>query len=409
MRKRFLLALSLAVLCASVRAQTPSASPLSRQTPVASAPPTASQTPAAPPASTASPTPTATAAATKIKTRTLSAPAYRALLQNALDRLKTLEKRAPLDARPVLKPLDNPFLVKRADGQSQKVSGDVWNRLLSGLYGSNAAKMTRTQARSVEGKLQSHLRALGEWTSKRNGAYYSAFDAQKVVGEAVESGQIRIGPPPSQQWLADVQSSISNAISNFFKWLAGLLPTPKVPVTGARAPDLPWLWFVFWAIMTALLGLLLFLAARALSGGSFSFWGWGKRRKGVEELRDEDAALFGLAPDELRDRADAFAASGNFREALRHRFISVLVLLDARDSWRYDIRRTNWEHIALLRRDDAKRPLVAPLSDLTRAFDRVRYGGASCDENGWNEFQTRVRDVESLVGGRAQRLEVTHS
>lgn len=399
MRRLFLI-FALAGLCAGVRAQAPrptAGAPLALKTPVAAKTPIAA------------PTPLATSAATKTKsaakTRTLSSSAYRALLQNTLDRLRTLEKRAPLDARPLLKPLDNPFLVKRADGQSQPVRGDEWNRALSGLYGGNAAKMTRTQAKSLELQLRGHLRSLDDWTTKRNGAYYSAFDAQQVVDEAVASGQIRIGPPPAQQWIADVYGAIGNAITNFFKWLAALLPKPKAPVTGVSVPDLSWLTFVFWALMAALLGLLLFLAARALSGGSFSLWGLGKRRKGVEELRDEDAALFQLAPDELRDRADAFAASGNFREALRHRFISVLVLLDARGTWRYDIRRTNWEHIALLRREEAKHPLVAPLSDLTRAFDRVRYGGAPCDESGWNEFQAGVRQVESLVGGRAQRLE----
>ena len=131
-------------------------------------------------------------------------------------------------------------------------------------------------------------------------------------------------------------------------------------------------------------------------------WGLGRRRKKTEvELRDEDAELFQLAPEELRDRADQFAAVGNFREALRHRFISLLVLLDARGTWRYDVRRTNWEHIAALRRDESKRPLVAPLSDLTRAFDRVRYGGGNCDENGWTQFQDGVRTIEAQVGGKA--------
>jgi hypothetical protein len=391
--KRFLLAFLLGACCSLARAQTPAPQP------------------SASPLATPAPLPLKTPSAkTAVATKTLSASAYRALLQNALDRLKKLEKHPPLDARPVLKPLDTPFLVKRADGQSQIVRGDEWNRILSGISGSGAASMTRPEARSLEEMLGKHLKALDAWTTKRNGAYYAAFDAQKVVDDAVSSGRIRVAPPPAQQWAADLNAAIGNAISNFWKWLTSLLPKPTTPLTGAKAPNLAWLWFVFWGIMIALLGLLLFLAARALSGGSFSMWGIGRRRrKGTEPLRDEDAALFGLAPEELRDRADAFAASGNFREALRHRFISVLVLLDARGTWRYDIRRTNWEHIAGLRREEAKRPLVAPLSTLTRAFDRVRYGGAPCDEEGWNEFQASVREVESLVGGRAQRLEVARS
>ncbi|BCM91277.1 hypothetical protein IAD21_03143 [Abditibacteriota bacterium] len=352
-----------------------------------------------------SPTPTATAFLTPTPKPTaapLPVANYRELLQTALDQLKRVEKRPPTDVRPILKPLDAPFVVKRADGKTQTVNGNEWDRILSGIEGPSAAKLSREETGRVRGSLEKRLAALDDWTALREGGYYTAFDAQKVVNDAVASNRIRVGPPPLQQMIANISEAIGNAIANFFKWLASILPKPKAPVVSPNVPDLSWLWFVFWAIMLGLLGLLLFLAARALSGGNFSLWGIGRRRKKSEnELRDEDAALFQLAPEELRDLADQFAAQGNFREALRHRFISVLVLLDARGTWRYDIRRTNWEHIAALRRDESKRPLVAPLSDLTRSFDRVRYGDAPCDEEGWNSFQSGVRQIETQVGGRA--------
>lgn len=393
--KQIWLALALLVGCADAFAQTPTSAPA----------PKASATPIA----TATPFKSATPAPTKVPVvvKTLTAAAYRALLQGALDSLKKVEKRPPVNATPLLKPLNALITVKRDDGQTQTVRGDDWSRSLSGVYSTSAASLDHNDARELGERLQGHITALDEWTTKRNGAYYASFDAQKVIRDAATSGQIRIAPPAYELWLANAKDAVSNAWLNFWKWVGSLFPKIKTPATGPNLPNLSWLWFVFWAILLGLLGFLAFLAVRALSGGSISLWGIGKRRKKSEvELRDEDAALFQLAPDELRDRADAFAASGNFREALRHRFISVLVLLDARGTWRYDIRRTNWEHIAGLRRDEAKRPLVAPLSDLTRAFDRVRYGGAPCDEEGWNEFQTGVREVESLVGGKAQRLEV---
>jgi len=393
--KRFLLTLALLVTCSGAFAQTPATTP----SPKASATPTATATPTR----SATPAPTKAPAGAK----TLSVAAYRALLQGALDGLKKVERRPPVNATPILKPLNAVITVKRDDGQTQTVRGDDWSRLLSGVYGGNPAKMTRAGASELDAHLRGHLKALDEWATKRGGAYYASFDAQKVIRDAVARGQIRIAPPAYELWLANAKDALANAWGNFWKWVASLFPKVKAPATGPNLPNLSWLWFVFWAILLGLLGLLIFLAARALSGGSFSLWGIGKRRKkGEDELRDEDAALFQLAPDELRDRADAFAQSGNFREALRHRFISVLVLLDTRGTWRYDIRRTNWEHIAGLRRDESKRPLVAPLSNLTRAFDRVRYGGAPCDEEGWQEFQNGVREVESLVGGKAQRLEV---
>ncbi len=381
--KRFFLALSLLVSCFAARAQTPT-SPSPTSTPLPA--PTPFLTPTPKPAS-----------------KTIPAATYRALLQSALDQIERIEKRPPSDVRSLLKPLDAPFVVKRADGQTQSVRGDEWNQILTGATGQTPAKLSREATRALKGSLQKRLRALDDWTTPRaNGAYYTSVDAQKVVDEAVAKNQIRVGPPPLQKWIGDIQTAVITAIGNFFKWLGSLLPKAKTPSLTAKAPDLSWLWFVFWAIMLSLFGLLMFLAVRALSGGSFTLWGFGRRRKKTEvELRDEDAALFQLAPEELRDRADNFAAQGNFREALRHRFISLLVLLDARGTWRYDVRRTNWEHIAALRRDESKRPLVAPLSDLTRSFDRVRYGGATCDEEGWNSFQSGVRGIEAQVGGRA--------
>ena len=382
--KRLFLAFWLFVSCFAAWAQTPAPQQKPTSTPLPA--PTAFLTPTPKPAS-----------------KTIPAATYRALLQSALDKLEQIEKRPPSDVRALLKPLDAPFVVKRADGQTQSVRGDEWNQILTGATAQNAAKMSREATRALKGSLQKRLSALDNWTTPRaDGTYYTSFDAQKVVADAVAKNQIRVGPPPLQKWIGDVQTSVLDGISNFFKWLGSLLPTPKTPTLSAKAPDLSWLWFVFWAIMLSLLGLLLFLAVRALSGGSFSLWGFGRRRKKTQvELRDEDAELFQLAPEELRDRADNFAAQGNFREALRHRFISLLVLLDARGTWRYDIRRTNWEHIAALRRDESKRPLVAPLSDLTRSFDRVRYGGAPCDEDGWNSFQSGVKGIEAQVGGRA--------
>ncbi len=391
--KRLFVALLLCGSCLWARAQT--ALPSGTVAPTGTAKPTTTRTPlpTATPFLTPTPSPTALP---------LAAANYRARLQGAVDQIKQVEKRPPTNVRNILKPLDTPFIVKRADGKTQTVKGDEWDRLLSGVAGPDASKLSREQTSALRGALEKRIVALDDWTTTRAGGYYSSLDAQKVVNDAIARNAIRVGPPPLQQFIGNIKQGLETAISNFFKWLASLLPKPKMPPISGTMPDLSWLWFVFWAIMLSLLGVLLFLAARALSGGSFSFWGLGKRRKKSDvELRDEDAALFQLAPEELRDRADQFAAQGNFREALRHRFISLLVLLDARGTWRYDVRRTNWEHIATLRKDETKRPLVAPLSELTRAFDRVRYGDAPCDEEGWNSFQSGVHQIETQVGGRA--------
>ena len=121
----------------------------------------------------------------------------------------------------------------------------------------------------------------------------------------------------------------------------------------------------------------------------------GKRgsRRGVF-AEGEDAELLLLPPDELRLRAAQFAKEGNFREALRHLYIALLLGMDASGIWRYDARRTNWEHIAALRADETRSSLVQPLSRITRTFDRVRYGDAPFDAEDWQRFEKDVNGVE---------------
>ena len=166
------------------------------------------------------------------------------------------------------------------------------------------------------------------------------------------------------------------------------------PRAGAAVPDFGWLIFVFWAIIASLLAFLLVAAYRVFAANIR--WGGRRKKKEDDEFEGEDAELLSLPPDELGDRAAQFARDGNFREALRHRYIALLLRLDGRGVWRYDTRRTNWEHIAALRRGAAQSGagIVAPLSDLTRRFDRVRYGSAPCDQNDWQQFERDATDLE---------------
>jgi hypothetical protein len=204
-----------------------------------------------------------------------------------------------------------------------------------------------------------------------------------------KSGEIRTGPLWWQKVVADVQKSIADAFAALTKWLNSLFPTPTARPNVSAGID-KWLWFLFYGLVLAILAAVLWFVWRAFGGK------WGRRTVRREAvLQSEDAALLLLPLDELRARAEDFAAAGNFREALRHRYLSLLLQLDARGVWRYDARRTNWEHITLLGRSESKRALVAPLGDLTRRFDRVRYGGAPCDDEHWRGFESDARNFEA--------------
>ena len=338
------------------------------------------------------------------KPRALTAPNYQTELQKALSKLEKVEKREPRDVRTLLKPLDAPITAKRDDGATQKVNGDLWGEARTAIGDRNPAKLTRPQSRDLKNHLRAHVEESRDWTRKRDGAYFQNVDAKKWLSQVQNSGQITVSPPFWERWITDALTFIGGAIKAFFDWLGGLFPNNPAPRVNVGNPT--WLEPLFYVCVAGLISFLLFLAIRSLQGKGFTFWRRG--RKTQEEMHDADAELFLLPPDELMDRASRFAAEGNFREAVRHRFISLLVFLDGRGVWRYDVRRTNWEHIAQLRRNPQNEKLVAPLSDLTRVFDRVRYGGASCDQNGWEDFKNDAENLESLAGGRKIKLEVTH-
>lgn len=314
----------------------------------------------------------------------LSAHQYRSRLETAAHQIAALEKHRPRPLGPILQRFDVQFKIKRADGQTQGVSGNVWSVLKRDLSNSNDA--TRQEVAKASQIAQSQLRALDQWTAQ---PLYASADAQKIVAGLSSSGQIRVGPFWWQQAIADTLAWIGKTWDAFMKWLTGLFPTPPPPKY-APAPSDKWLWILFYAVVGAILAAVFWYLFRVFGGQ------WGSRAvRRAAILEGEDAQLLLLPPTELRSRADEYAAQGNFREALRHRYLALLLQLDARGVWRYDSRRTNWEHIAALRRQENKRILVSPLSELTRRFDRVRYGGAPCDAELWQQFDADARQFES--------------
>lgn len=337
--------------------------------------------------------------------RTVSEAQYRSLLEASRERLVTLERRAPRDLRPVLRNLQQNLVVRRRDGATQSAPGTHWEKWNQGFERSsvNLQAATRDDARHLRRTIETHLQELNAWTTRdADGTYFQAADARKIVRQLEGSGQIRTGPTWWQSAVDDVRAWWSRTLEAFTKWLQGLFPTRTGP---ANTPDAAWLWPVFWAIVAALLGFLVFLLFRALAGTGRFRW---RQKRGASEdrpLSPEDAELMLLPPDELRLRARRFAGEGLFREALRHRFIAVLLDFDMKNLWRYDVRRTNWEHIEALRRsaqgsgEATREALAPPLGDLTRRFDRVRYGEAPCSEDDWRRFE---RDASALEDAAAR-------
>jgi hypothetical protein len=339
--------------------------------------------------------------------KAISVVAYRAQLQKTDAQLQKLEARAPRNIAPILKPLANDQIIRRADGQTQTVGGEQWQRLhdefsapTTGIAPPPKATppgttkpakpatppaVSREDVRRVRAIIALRLRALDDWA----GSTYQSADAQTIVKQLENSGQIRTGPTWLEQAWTNFWKWVSQTFQNLLKWIGGWFPTVspgKMPTFNPRIVQL-----IFTLTVVALLIAVALLIWRAIGGKI----GRGRKQQGALAFSPEDAELLSLPPDELRERARRFAEDGNFREALRHLYIALLLNFDARGVWHYDARRTNWEHISALKNDAGKSRLVAPLSDITRRFDRVRYGNATCAQSEWQRFESDVNALES--------------
>lgn len=168
-----------------------------------------------------------------------------------------------------------------------------------------------------------------------------------------------------QAWLADLWR-------RFLEWVRSLGGDSAVP-------DLNLAWVVA-------LGLL--LAALLVAGV------WGLRRSVVREraVASPHAGTEATSADEALSRADALAAAGDYRQAVRLLYLGTLLALDEKGALRYDRALTNHEYLTRLR---GRPDLATGLSAVIDVFDRVWYGEQSV---GADVFARYAADVNDLRG-----------
>jgi len=309
----------------------------------------------------------------------ISVDQYRALLQSTAKQLKQMETQGPRLPAPVLKTLATPYTVRRADGVSQTVLNSTPG-LGSGRY---SGRVTRQTVQETHTAVLTQLSALDAWDASQ----YTPADAQAIVAQLEGSGQIRTGPTWIEQAWANFYKALNDAFKRFLKWFGDLFPSGSPGEMPEIDPS--WIRVVFYISVIALLAAIAYLIWQIIGNRR------SKQPQGAFAFSPEDAELLALPPNELRARAARFAADGNYREALRHLYIALLLNLDEREVWHYDARRTNWEHINALKKNPTHNFLVTPLADITHRFDRVRYGNADCTQQDWTVFERDVDSVEA--------------
>ena len=359
----------------------------------------------------------------------ISAAQYAQELQNAEQLLRAQKEISQRDLKTPLSGLAVRRDVRRADGATQRVDGSAWRLFLEEPENYLQPKPTPKPPKTAPGALPTpnalppigttptakavtqalamlevQQRVLQQWAQPSDGKYLQAnADAAAYIKSLEKQGVIRTGPTGMQKWLQNAWRALYGVWDRFVGWLDKLFN--RAPAGNVPSVDPKWARAIAILAVAGVLLLAAILAWRAIGGR------WRRSEKPQSLLQSEDEALLELPPDELLDRAQIYAREGNFREALRHRYLSLLLQLEARGVWHYERRRTNWEHIARLRLSHAHNaPAVEQLSGLTSRFDRVRYGQASCDQAHWETFDRDAKNtLEALASSRpsaAPKLEV---
>jgi hypothetical protein len=134
-------------------------------------------------------------------------------------------------------------------------------------------------------------------------------------------------------------------------------------------------------VVLVALALVLFFSSRNLLAGLVS-----EGRVPSEAGSDDEALTANLA----LKRAQALANTGDYRAAVRHLYLSSLLLLEERRLLRYDRSRTNREYLRSLTHVPH---LALLLTDVIEVFDRVWYGYQPLDEAAYERYAARIADL----------------
>ncbi|RKG98070.1 DUF4129 domain-containing protein, partial [Corallococcus sp. CA053C] len=193
---------------------------------------------------------------------------------------------------------------------------------------------------------------------------------------------------PKQEEVPPEQSWWRRFIDKLGRWLQELFrverPSPprdtSIPLSGGAAAKV---------LVVALVALTLAVLGVVVVGVL-------KRRRGGTgpslEVSTVDAAALAGNPDHALSRppegwahlADALAAQGEYREAVRNLYLALLSRLHRDGAILYDETLSNWDYLRAFR----GRPEVkAPFRELTRRFDFVWYGNLPVGQDGYTEFR----------------------
>jgi hypothetical protein len=187
------------------------------------------------------------------------------------------------------------------------------------------------------------------------------------------------------EWLRD-------KLSAFFDWLLDLLPRRR----NARGEPTAGLHWIVWAVVGAIVALILYLAIDVLRRSRASGPAEVETSAPIGSKQDEDPLSRGAT--EWERYATDLANAGRFREAIRAWYHAVLVTCYAAGILHVRKGRTNWEYIASLAPSLEWRPDAI---ELTRRFEQEWYGALHSSRDAYDACRDRAVSVLTALRGEA--------
>ena len=118
----------------------------------------------------------------------------------------------------------------------------------------------------------------------------------------------------------------------------------------------------------------------------------------LQERGDEDAIPF--TAHQAREIATHMAQAGNYREAVRHLYLSILLKLEENGVIPRDRSKTNRELLtAIVGHDEIRQPLQSVID----IFEQVWYGVTEPDETTFHNYQRQIDELTRLLSHRQSR------
>ncbi len=246
--------------------------------------------------------------------------------------------------------------------------------------------------RSLRGNLQSRKKAIARISELRS-VLELRHPGSKI--DAEKTAHAILSDPIFKKAKAETGESVFGSIGRWIRDLIEKVGAFFRRLTSGLSPSGPGIANFIFLIMISL-GI-----AAIIVGAYFVIRKFNVRlvRRTGSKVVEADEYVSASVSDWLR-RAEQYAASGNWRLAVRCLYMATLARLDEAGMIRYESGLTNWEYVRRTRRSGGER-LLPILEPMTLDFDQFWYGMLDPNDRDYGRAQAAYTGISGLIGERA--------